>query len=113
MTAAAAFQAVCLDATDVGAVARFWAALLGHEVRTYDEGHARLHGGSGPDLWVNPVPEPKTVKDRVHLDVTLTGPSPQPVLDLGASLLREPDGDRSWWVLADPEGHEFCAFPPA
>jgi hypothetical protein len=35
----------------------------------------------------------------------------QDVVALGATVLREPGEDR-WWVLADPEGHEFCAFPP-
>ena len=34
------------------------------------------------------------------------------LLALGASMVREPGGDIHWWVLADPEGHEFCAFPP-
>ncbi len=34
-----------------------------------------------------------------------------PLVALGAAVLTEP-GDQPWWVLADPEGHEFCAFPP-
>jgi hypothetical protein len=108
----ARLQAVCLDAGDVPLVAEFWATVLGHEVRLHGEGHAELSGGDGPGIWVNPVPEPKTVKDRVHLDVTLHGPDPSPLVALGAEVLREPDGEDSWWVMADPEGHEFCAFPP-
>jgi hypothetical protein len=32
------------------------------------------------------------------------------LLDAGASLLRQPDGDIEWYVLADPEDNEFCAF---
>ena len=109
----ATLQAVCLDAQDVAVVADFWATVLGHEVRRHEEGHASLAGGSGPTLWVNPVPEPKTAKDRVHLDVQLVGDDPTPLVALGATVLREPGGDIDWWVLADPEGHEFCAFPPA
>ena len=34
------------------------------------------------------------------------------IVDAGATVLREPDDDISWWILADPEGNEFCAFPP-
>ena len=57
------------------------------------------------------VPEPKTVKNRMHWDVVLRDDSPQALLDAGATLLREPDADETdWWVLADPEGNEFCAF---
>ena len=108
----ARFQAVCLDANDVPRVADFWATVLGHTVRLHDEGYASLSGGDGPELWVNPVPEPKSVKDRVHLDVQLVTGDPAPLLALGGSLLREPGGDIHGWVLADPEGHEFCAFPP-
>jgi hypothetical protein len=55
-----------------------------------------------------PVPEPKTVKNRIHWDVTV--PSVEPLVAAGAALLREPDDDIRWHVLADPEGNEFCAF---
>ena len=108
----ARFQAVCLDAADVRRVADFWATVLGHEVRMHDEGYADLKGGDGPAIWVNPVPEPTSVKDRVHVDVELVVGDPAPLVALGATVLREPGGDIHWWVLADPEGHEFCAFPP-
>jgi Glyoxalase-like domain len=55
-----------------------------------------------------PVPEPKTAKNRVHWDVTV--PAVAPLVEAGAVVLREPDGDIGWHVLADPEGNEFCAF---
>jgi hypothetical protein len=55
-----------------------------------------------------PVPEPKTVKNRIHWDVTV--PSVTPLVEAGATVLREPDADIGWHVLADPEGNEFCAF---
>ena len=55
----------------------------------------------------------KSAKNRMHWDVVLRDDSPQALLDAGATLLRErgdgPD-DTDWWVLADPEGNEFCAF---
>ena len=111
MTGPATFQAVSIDATDVRPVADFWAAVLGHEVRLHDEGYADLSGGDGPDLWINPVPEAKAGKNRLHIDVHLLGNDPAPLVALGATQLREPGGDVTWWVLADPEGNEFCAFP--
>ena len=55
-----------------------------------------------------PVPEPKTVKNRLHWDVCGTV---EEFLDRG----RDPAvGPRppGWMVLADPEGNEFCVFPP-
>ena len=54
------------------------------------------------------VPEPKTVKNRIHWDVTVPGVAP--LVEAGATVLRKPDADISWHVLADPEGNEFCAF---
>jgi hypothetical protein len=44
----------------------------------------------------------------VHWDVTAG--SVAPLVEAGATLLREPDDDINWYVLADPEGNEFCAF---
>ena len=55
-----------------------------------------------------PVPEPKTVKNRIHIDVTT--PSVETLVGAGAKVLRRPDGEVDWTVLADPEGNEFCAF---
>jgi hypothetical protein len=61
--------------------------------------------------YAPPSLEPKTVKNRVHWDAQLSGPRPTVLLDAGAVVLREPGGDILWWVLADPEGNEFCAHP--
>jgi len=54
------------------------------------------------------VPEPKTVKNRIHWDVTI--PAVAPLVAAGATVLHQPDGDVRWHVLADPEGNEFCVF---
>jgi hypothetical protein len=54
------------------------------------------------------VPEPKTVKNRIHWDVTV--PDMAPLVAAGATVLRKPDDEVRWYVLADPEGNEFCAF---
>ena len=111
----ATFSAVCLDATDVRRVADFWATVLGHAVRVHEEGYADLSGGDGPDIWVNPVPEPKTVKDRLHLDLVATDRTQaeevERLLALGATRADVGQADDvSWVVLADPEGNEFCVL---
>jgi hypothetical protein len=53
------------------------------------------------------VPEPKTVKNRIHWDVFGVADA---LLPLGAKLLRRRDQEIQWDVLADPEGNEFCVF---
>ncbi|TDC79317.1 hypothetical protein E1193_19215 [Micromonospora sp. KC606] len=111
---AGAFELV-VDAADPVAQATWWARVVGGEVGTAEAGHASVAGAAGfPwDHWVfDPVPERKRVKNRVHWDVTLTGPSAAALIAAGATLLREPDDRISWWILTDPEGNEFCAFPP-
>jgi hypothetical protein len=104
-----------VDARDATAQATWWARVLGGRIERDADGAASVVGGAGfPwDYWVfAPVPEPKTVKNRMHWDVELAGHDCAPLLDAGATLLREPDDDIDWWILADPEGNEFCAFPP-
>ncbi|MGC4857466.1 VOC family protein [Micromonospora sp. DT4] len=63
-------------------------------------------------IWVNRVPEPRVGATRVHLDLRLADADPAAVLAAGARSVREPVDKAHWWVLADPEGNEFCAFPP-
>ena len=55
-----------------------------------------------------PVPEPKTVKNRIHWDVDTADVGQ--LVAAGATVLRERDDEIGWTVLADPEGNEFCAF---
>ena len=63
------FKDLCLDAVDVEQAARFWAPTLGLEIRR-SHGNVWLAGTSPTQtIWVNQVPEPKSVKNRVHLDV--------------------------------------------
>jgi hypothetical protein len=98
------------DSADPGAQARWWGSVYGVDVIAND-GWYTLEGVPGmPILTMDfvPVPEPKAVKNRVHWDVTV--PGVQPLVEAGATMLREPDEDIGWWVLADPEGNEFCAF---
>jgi catechol 2,3-dioxygenase-like lactoylglutathione lyase family enzyme len=104
------FKDLCIDANDAAALGDFWARALGLRAEPLDDGDVVLLDPSdGPvpsrTVWINTVPEPKTVKHRVHLDVRAAS------LDEFADrpLLTEP-GQFPWTVLADPEGGEFCVF---
>ncbi|MBQ1026181.1 VOC family protein [Micromonospora sp. C95] len=111
----ARFKALCLDATDAHALGRFWARVLDREMADTGDGGVRVDprtGSSTESIWVDPVPEPRTVKTRVHLDLRLAEAGAAALLAAGARLVREPDSEVSWWVLADPDGNLFCAFAP-
>jgi len=98
-------------------VARFWAAVLGWEVddeSDAEEALAAPPAGGGPGLLFIRVPEPKTGKNRLHLDLQPQDLNRDQEVDrllaLGARVVddrRQPDGT-GWAVLADPEGSEFC-----
>jgi hypothetical protein len=114
---AARLKDLCLDANDPEALADWWSRVLGYRRAGAEEGGGRPPGkpvlllpgpDGGPPLWVNPVPEPKTAKNRLHMD--LYGDTAE-ILAAGAELLPENVGS-GWDVLADPEGNEFCVFPP-
>ena len=72
-----------------------------------DDGDTVLNGDRFLQLWVDRVPEAKVVKNRVHLDLYV--PDIDALVALGATVLASHD---EWSVLGDPEGNEFCAFPP-
>ena len=105
---------IVVDCRDHRAQAAWWADVLGAEPG--HDGHDRwswveaIPGAPFRQLFFQPVPEPKTLKNRVHWDVD-SGDVPD-LVGRGATRLREPDDDVTWTVLADPEGNEFCAFEP-
>ncbi len=103
-----------VDAVDPLALATWWAARTGATVKHQDgKPWVWLEGAAGFPFpyWVfNPVPEPKTVKNRMHWDVTLDGASLTDLVEQGASVVRAEDDEIGWTVLADPEGNEFCVF---
>ena len=115
----ARFKDLCLDARDHQGLADWWCAAIGYVRKdTLDDGTLREPdwpalivdpSGTGPDIWINPVPEPKTTKNRLHFDVDGDRDA---LLAAGATLVREQDDDVHWDVLADPEGNEFCVFAP-
>jgi predicted enzyme related to lactoylglutathione lyase len=113
-----------IDANDPPRLARFWAAALGWEVAAEepDEVEVSPPGYDYPDpgalpLVFVPVPEAKTVKDRVHLDLATESAGHQAdvvarLRGLGARPLDIGQGDVPWVVLADPEGNELCVLEP-
>ncbi len=99
-----------VDSADAEAQAQWWGSVYGVGV-TKNDGWFTIDGVPGMPIATMDfvrVPEPKTVKNRVHWDVTAD--SVTPLVQAGAAVLREPGGDIGWHVLADPEGNEFCAF---
>ena len=102
----AAYQDLCIDARDAQRAARSWAAALGLEIAEDRGSVVRLDGPAPQDgVWVNRVPEAKTAKNRLHLDVHT--PSVAELVQLGARVF---DGTMPWTVMTDPDGNEFCAF---
>ena len=101
---------ISFDAADAAVVAAFWGEVLGREVNPGATGEsASLAARAGTDelpIMVHGVPEPKTVKNRVHLDLVTA--------DFDAELARlrklgatELATFERWVTLADPEGNEF------
>jgi hypothetical protein len=99
---------IIVDAHDGAAQAAWWAEVLGGKVDADGDAVEDIPGAPFEYLVFVPVPEAKTVKNRIHWDVDV--PDVRLLVEHGATVLREPDGDIRWTVLADPEGNEFCAF---
>ena len=109
MTAVARWKELCMDTTGGEVLGRFWAQALGLEFRPDQEAGDLVGPTEGHGIAMCTVPEAKTVKHRVHIDVK--APSVAELEARGATVLRpaEESGLR-WTVMADPEGGEFCAF---
>jgi Glyoxalase-like domain len=137
----ARFQIV-VDARDAVALSEFWQTALGYAAEPPPPGYAswpefaERHGipreqwrssavdpdGVLPRLFFQPVPEPKSVKNRVHLDITASDPAAPPeqrrvavdadvrrLTEAGATAVRTVDSWEGYWVvMQDPEGNEFC-----
>ncbi len=106
----ATYKDLCIDAVDPRLLGEFWGATLDRRLETREDGMVVLRGATPRHtVWVNGVPEPVTVKQRVHLDVHAG--SVEEALALGATPL-DLDSFR-WKVLGDPEGGELCVFERA
>jgi glyoxalase superfamily protein len=123
---------IVFDCAHPAALARFWAAAVdGYAVAPYDDAERerlRAQGVDDPEddptvlvegppgaprLWFQRVPEPKVVKNRVHLDLCIGAVDAvdaelDRLVGLGATVLGRDVGKPGWMILADPEGNEFC-----
>jgi catechol 2,3-dioxygenase-like lactoylglutathione lyase family enzyme len=134
---------VTFDCADPDRMSTFWAAVLGYEKAVFPDdlrkqlldsglteddlaarGLAEDPAGVGPRLFFHRVPEGKTAKNRMHLDINVgygQGPAAHEEVDaevrrvvaLGATVLNKHEGTWGPWpeyhyVMADPEGNEFC-----
>jgi predicted enzyme related to lactoylglutathione lyase len=112
---------VVVDCADLDRSATFWCGVLGYEREPGNPSATYRSllppGGDGVELLLQRVVEPKTAKNRVHLDLRVPDLSAEVtrVTALGARVLTdapiEEDG-WSWHVLADPDGNEFCVLRP-
>ena len=127
---------IVFDCARPAPLARFWASALdGYEIAPYDEEElARLRSigiddpeddpgvlvlppnEGEPRLFFQQVPEPKKVKNRVHLDLRPSDRAAEVarLLALGATKVRDVEHptDLAWTAMQDPEGNEFCVLEP-
>jgi predicted enzyme related to lactoylglutathione lyase len=116
---------IVIDCSDLDGAARFWAGVLGYQAGPPGDspgGSGRYRGlqpesGVGIDVLLQRVPDAKSQKNRLHLDLRTPdlGAEVSRVLGLGATLLTsEPVAEDGWlWhILADPDGNEFCVLQP-
>jgi Glyoxalase-like domain len=107
--------AVSIDCADAAALARFWADVLGRRVAEAATSEQAVlladdEDTSAPRIVFNKVPEPKTVKNRLHFDVISDtfDAETERLLGLGAQKLRDVQKGKSrWTTFADIEGNEF------
>jgi hypothetical protein len=122
---ASRFSELSVDAHDTEKVAAFWCEVLGYEVVDRVNGAVEIAGGEQtaesmragivpPTILFAPVPESKTVKNRLHIDLRPIDRSRdeevERVVALGARRIDIGQGEVSWVVLADVEGNEFCVL---
>lgn len=110
-----------LDCADPQVLADFWVAALGFRRHDFHPPYLRLSDPDRrwPDLLLQQVPEPKSGKNRMHLDIQVAEAAQAAaeidrLRDLGATVLVGPHDDGGYWttVLADPQGNEFCVIVP-
>jgi hypothetical protein len=116
------FTELAIDSADPGGLARFWCSVLDYEVQDEDDGVVAIGSPKVPEgknrlgpvppiLTFAQVPEGKTVKNRVHLDVNPTDREQDEeiarLVGLGATVVTDNRPEFGWVTLADPEGNEF------
>jgi predicted enzyme related to lactoylglutathione lyase len=110
---------IVIDTRDLPALARFWTQALGWRILSEQEREIVIGSDENAPVGIclMPVSDPKTVKNRVHIDLTSGAEDREREIERLISLgARRVDigqtGQESWTVLADPEGNEFCVVRP-
>jgi hypothetical protein len=111
------FTELVIDAANPEELAQFWMAVLGWQPTGKYQGAVEIAdpAGGGPSLTFVPVPDEKRGKNRLHIDVNPVGcdqdAEVERLIGLGARRADVGQGpDKSWVVLVDPEGNEFCVL---
>jgi Glyoxalase-like domain len=105
-----------IDCHDPKLLADFWCAALGYRLAEVDDEDAEIKpaDGSGWALLFQTVPEGKSVKNRLHLDLRSSGSMAAEVARLeqigATTITRVDEGGSFWTVMGDPEGNEFCVL---
>src|SRR5690349_14335053 len=107
------FDEVVIDCADPRALAVFWALATGYEIAAASETWASIVGEGERDICIafQRVPEPKTSKNRVHVDLAAADEESEARRMEGLGAVRRWTSDKPddpFVVLADPEGNEFC-----
>ncbi len=106
--------ALAIGCTDPLELARWWSRLLGGSVDVDPHGQATLHTPDSLAVDLLRVPEPKTGKNRLHLDLRSRdfATAIEQALALGTTRADDVYAGGRWQVLRDPEGNEFCLLRP-
>jgi hypothetical protein len=111
---ASKWYTIVVDCIDPAAQARFWAEVLGYQIiySAPDEVVAAKDENTYPGLVFVPVPEGKSVKNRLHIDLNPDDQQAEVerLTGLGARQIDIGQGEVTWVVMADPEGNEFCVL---
>ena len=104
-----------IDCAEPASLARFWAEALDYTIDPSDDPSEIMVSpktGAGVPLGFFKVPEGKTVKNRLHLDLRPEDQAAEVerLIGLGAKKVDIGQGSQTWVVLADPEGNEFCVL---
>lgn len=106
---------IMINTVNLRPLAKFWAELLGTEIASEDESFIWLEATQGQTaVAFQAVAEPGVGTRRLHLDLAASDPEAElaRAVGLGASQLSDHwSGSFHWYVLADPEGNEFCIAP--
>ena len=101
-----------IDAFDPGALARFWAEVLGFKIAFEESDEVAIEGPNGFTILFGQAVDEKVSKNRLHLDLNPDDQAAEVarLTKLGAKQIDIGQKDVTWVVMADPEGNEFCVL---